>query len=211
MSAIKDIQILGIGIHYIITFFIMITTYSLYEWVKKNKIQYLRRMLLIITFIFSALLSCLIIYDINDDKLKSSCFAVIIVCIVNFFRAKHDQRGYGVWSIIDKQKYWRKKHTYFFPKDFNNEELEMIKRNLNSFFCEFEGNVYKEKIGDLFIWIKKKDRKIRIKLVNQLDFYCDVYLEDIISRYNNVKNELNAKLIVTGEKDAKIELILDGK
>lgn len=71
--------------------------------------------------------------------------------------------------------------------------------------------MYKEKIGDLFIWIKKKDRKIRIKLVNQLDFYCDVYLEDIISRYNNVKNELNAKLIVTGEKDAKIELILDGK
>lgn len=92
-------------------------------------------------------------------------------------------------------------------KDFNDDELELIKTNLESIFDSFKNSNYSTKIGDLFIWIEKKNKKVSIRIVNQLDYYCEEYSEDIINKYKYIEKLVNSKVSITGNNDAKIELI----
>ncbi|WP_238881794.1 hypothetical protein [Clostridium sp. YIM B02551] len=209
MNNFKEVQILGINMYYIVTFLIVVIIYGAYDWIKRNRIGYLRKMLLINIIVFSALLFLLISNNINEDRIKSGCLAIIIVSTVMLFRAKHDTRGDKALKMFNSQVIWRKKHIYFFPADFSDNEIDLIRFKLKTVFDCFKGNTYDKKIGDLFIWIKKKNNKVNIKIINQLDYNCDEHVEDIVNRYKDIEDRINGKLVIEGKQDLKIQLFIE--
>lgn len=61
----------------------------------------------------------------------------------------------------------------------------------------------------MFIWIKRNKNKISIELINQLDYSCDSFSEDIIETYKDIKEFTNSRLNIKGGQDEKIQLILE--
>lgn len=55
----------------------------------------------------------------------------------------------------------------------------------------------------LFIWIKRNKNKISIELINQLDYSCDSFSEDIIETYKYIKKFTNSTLNIKGGQDKK--------
>ncbi|MBK1811514.1 hypothetical protein JHL18_12870 [Clostridium sp. YIM B02505] len=115
-------------------------------------------------------------------------------------RAKHDNRGKNISAIISNNSLWRKKHIYFFPQEFNNEELEIIEEKVQKVFGILEGQRFEKKVGDIFIWIKKRRGKTTIRLVNQLDYSCDDIVYDIINMYKDIKKYIIVKSLIFNEK-----------
>lgn len=209
MENFLQYSIYGIEIYYIISFILVGITYFIYSWIKINKVKYIRISMLVLAITYTALLIIIIKNNINIDKIKSTIWALIIVTTVMFFKSKNDIRGDKVATIINKQKLWRKKKYYFYAKDFNEIELRQIEFVLIDFFEKFNDNNYDEKIGDLFIWITKKQEKVNIKLINKLDYFCDRYYDDIVGVYREFSQENQFeenKLLITGKRDKDIQL-----
>lgn len=192
-----------------ITVNIVIIIYSLYNWISKNKITYLQIFLLFNAIIFTILILLLIVNGVDEDIMKSGRFSSILLSIILLFKSKHELRGYKIIDLINKYDIWDKKHIYFFPKDFNDIEIDIIEKEFQDYFYYFTDYNYENKLGELYIWIKKKNNKINIKIVNQFDHYSEIVTEDIVDRYKHIEKLKNGKLKCLSKKYIKVELNLE--
>lgn len=206
MGKLNNVYLFDKSIYFYIAFIYVLTIYKIYEFIKKKRVQYLPLFLIINIIVFSVFLFLLIKYDKGNDRLKSGCLSIILVCIFMLYRAKHDKRGKFINDIIFNQNIWEKTHIYFFPQEFNNQELKIIEIKLKQILDILNSRQFDKKAGVAFLWIKKSRNIITIRLVNQLNYKCEDISENIIFAYENIKNTFNSTLNIRGEIDKKIEL-----
>ena len=208
MGNYRDIFLESIWSYRIITISLVIILYIIYQYLKNTRIYYLDKFFIGILLISAIILAFLNINNVEDDVIKSRCIVFIIISIVLFFRSRHDKRGYCITKYLRNIPYFKNKQIYFFPKDFSNEEIDKVNVAVNKIFSYYDKLDSNNKLGNLYIWIKKKNKRINIRIIHQLDYNSNDYSQYIINLFSKIEKELICEFNIVDSIDSKFELII---
>jgi len=199
-------KILFITMDRMCTALLMIFAWYVYGLLLKKdpkKIKYVPHTMLISTGIYLFAIS---IFRIQGTLGYSFAIPFIGVGLFLEYKAKNDYRGIRVLELINNQNNWNKVQIYFFPKDFSDKELVIIEKKLKEIFDEIINKFDYNKIGSLFLWIKKKKFKNSIRIVNVWDRIDEGNFNEVIEFYNGYSQVEDSEIEIINDHVKKVEL-----
>lgn len=206
MNEFLKISFGPLDMYEILTCTLMLTVYSSYFYLKKRnpkKLIYISNILFMLSIIYIIINISL---TVREQEVYIFIIPFLVVAVILRNKFKNDMRGIKVLNLINSQKNWDKKEEYFFPKDFTDEEINIVEDKLESIFNEINNNFGEIIIGGLFIWIKKKRNVKIIRIINILDIDKKEEIEVLKTIYSKVSEENYGEIKMEEGITNKLEL-----
>lgn len=196
----------SIDMYRLLTCTLMLILYSSYSYVKKKnpkKLIYISNITLALAVIYIIL--NLLLKEFSQDVY---IFIIPFIVVASILRnqARHDKRGSKVYEIINIQNKWEKINIMFIPKEFEDDEINVIYNILKEIFDRINTNIESNNIGGLFVKISKRRRVKKINIVNVLSENKKEELEKLKKIYYDIGKKNYGDLTIDEGKINKVEL-----
>lgn len=207
MNEFLQTSIFGrIDMYRLLTCVLMLVLYGSYSYVKKRnpkKLIYISNITLVLVAIY-IIINLLLKEFYQDVYIFTIPFIVVAFILRN--QARHDKRGSKVYEIINSQSKWEKVEVLFIPKEFMDDEINIVYNILREIFDRINTSIESNNIGGLFIRIEKKRKVKRVNIINILDENKKEELKILEKIYDDIGKKNYGDLSVGEGKIKKIEL-----